>query len=100
MRSQVQEFISDGCTGIPDLWIAECCIAHDYAYETGVDELTADLEFIQCVVEESQWLGPLAYVFGGVIFAGLVLFRPIYKRYKADKESGTIKEVDANKLNK
>jgi hypothetical protein len=94
-----EQFISDGCTGIPDLWFQGCCVAHDYAYEIGTDPLTADLEFMKCVVEESQWLGPLGYAIGGLLFLGLLVFRPLYKFYKKQKESGNIENVTNDKMN-
>jgi hypothetical protein len=99
MKQELHAFISDGCTGFPDLWIRDCCVAHDRADFDGVEELTADLEFMKCVVEESMFLGPLSYVFGGLLLAGLFIFRPIYKKYKKGKKSGKIKGVKTGDLN-
>ena len=95
----IQQTITDGCSWFPDLWIRECCNAHDMALYSGVEDLQADLEFFVCIVEESTWLGPAAWLLGGLIVAGMVIGRPVYRWFQKGKKDGTIKKVDNSDLN-
>jgi hypothetical protein len=59
------------CTLWPEGWWHHCCIQHDLG--------GADLDLAFCVIESA----PNVYVGGVVAFvmlAGLILFRPIWKR--------------------
>ena len=60
------------CSWFPDLWIKDCCIAHDLG--------GGDYEFLTCVAETSlPYLGPFAGIFGIVIVMGMILGRPLRK---------------------
>jgi hypothetical protein len=57
------------CSWFPELWIHDCCVAHDLG--------GSDIEFLQCLVHESTFLGPLGVTFAVIVFTGMVLGRPI-----------------------
>lgn len=76
------DFISDGCTLFPDLWIRPCCVAHDYAAHIGIPDQAADIEFMACIAKKSDFMGPAAYVFAGLIVGGMALGRPLYRLYQ------------------
>ena len=75
-------FITDGCTWFPDLWIRDCCEQHDLHYWQEIPRLRADIDFMGCIVEKSDFLGPLAFLFAGLIVAGMAIGRPIRGIFK------------------
>lgn len=67
------------CSWFPELWIHECCVAHDIG--------VGDLAFMDCIVSKSDFLGPFAFLFAGIVVGGMALFRPVYEKYKKWKSS-------------
>lgn len=76
----LKDFISDGCSGVPDFDIRHCCEHHDYNYSehSNMSRDNADLLFFQCIVSKGKnknflthlrynWLG-LYYWFGVRVF--------------------------------
>lgn len=86
MEPQGLTFISDGCSWSPDLWIRQCCVEHDLG--------GSDLQFWQCIVEDSPFLGPAAYIFASIFVLIMILGRPFYNWIKHLKEKGEIKHND------
>ena len=76
---------SDGCTNVPDFHL-DCCWAHDYAYQTGLDpyqhfkgfvvpvsKAKTDSTFRRCIQRESVFgcLSPMSWWrWGGVRLGG------------------------------
>ena len=58
------------CSWFPDLWMKDCCIAHDLG--------ASDYEFLTCVSQASmEPLGIFGGVFALIIVAGMICGRPI-----------------------
>lgn len=70
-------FISDGCSWFPDLWFQECCVEHDYEGWIGNPRHQGDVKFMACIATKSEFLGPFAFIFAGIIVSGMALGRPI-----------------------
>lgn len=70
--------VSDGCSWIPELWIHDCCVIHDFG--------SGDTLFLQCIAEHSQFLGPFGYLFAGVMVCVMCIGRPVYHWFKKRKE--------------
>ena len=62
--------LSDGCSWFPELWINQCCVAHDLG--------SGDIAFMNCIIEKSSRLGPLAFIFAGLVVSGMAIGRPLY----------------------
>lgn len=69
-----KDFVTDGCTMIPDGSLKECCVTHDEAYwQGGSQEMrkSADRELQTCTddVKDNQFLAYIIY--GGVRVGGV-----------------------------
>ena len=51
-----KKLASDGCTGIPDLGLTECCEQHDADYTTGsgITRFDADYDLMCCVIRKAK----------------------------------------------
>lgn len=73
--------LSDGCTGWPDGWPWNpgqwwhCCQTHDFG--------GSDWSLFLCVAQTG---GPLEWIMGAVMLAGVILFRPLYRMLKGKRD--------------
>lgn len=81
---------SDGCTGIPDLGLTDCCEQHDadYTPESCISRLKADHNLMCCVWKKAkttkeQDKKALYYVLSPILFIGVRLFG--WPRYQKEK---------------
>lgn len=77
----MDKFLSDGCTGIPDLNMGPCCVKHDWDDFIGVPDMVADYDFFICLCDA------LGFGMGGAIIAstivcGMMVLRPFWRFYK------------------
>lgn len=78
--------ISDGCSWFPELWLYDCCVAHDLG--------AGDPAFLTCIADHSQFMGPVGYLFAGAVVCGMCIGRPVYHWFKRRKEKkGTKNDV-------
>lgn len=65
----------DGWLWNPDQWLS-CCLAHDVG--------GSDWGLFLCVAETG---GPLEWAMGAVMLIGVILGRPIYRKWKGRKNA-------------
>ena len=82
---QPSAFKSDGCTLFPDLWIHDCCVAHDLADYSGITDNVADEAFFVCIVNATGG-GWVSYVCAGLIVSGMIIGRPLWRAWKTWKD--------------
>ncbi len=63
------DWSSDGCTGVPDFDIRDCCEAHDFAYRNGTkSRAQADRDLRRCIASHGWLLLPWIYWLGVRLF--------------------------------
>lgn len=83
----IKNFVSDGCTGVPDFDFRSCCEQHDAYYHDGsVSRATADFKMFTCINNKGKggnFLTRLKYTAIALYYwAGVRIFGGSY--YKAD----------------
>ncbi len=73
------KFKPNGCTGVPDLDVGNCCDDHDKMYHDGVlPRHACDIIFFQCIVQKGKGKNifkKIWYMFVGLYYwAGVRLF--------------------------
>lgn len=82
IKSQLKNvagFVSDGCTGVPDLIFFPCCKDHDkdYSPSSTVPRLKADCKFYGCMkkrIKEKNWKKWWQKKLPSLYFIGVRLF--------------------------
>jgi hypothetical protein len=92
-----KEFMTDGCSFVPDMVFCECCVEHDVDYSTGtVTREEADKKLRECIKAEgypilcwAYWLGVRIFGWVPYYFGISAEYREEYRLFMKAKEDDT-----------